>query len=266
MDMKKSFLLISGFSKAVLVLLLFCSGCAVSTPEKIVKTAYVYKIDKPIEIDGIADKVWEKADKLENFALYPNKPEIAYNTPPIHSTTARFLYDDKNLYFLFEMEDADIWAFYTKRDDPLCREDVIEFFFKPSESRHELFEFEFNANGVIFDLLWPRRFARSADFAASYNAENCKTKTKVYGTLSDYTDKDTKWVLEGCIPFSDFKPVLLNGCPKEGDAWMANICRYDYSIDLPVTEMSTWNPQTTAENGFARFEDYGKLVFKGLLK
>ena len=46
-------------------------------------------------------------------------------------TVARMLWDEDNLYFLFEMIDADVWSTFDNRDDQIWQQEVVEIFIDP---------------------------------------------------------------------------------------------------------------------------------------
>ncbi len=58
-----------------------------------------------IKIDGNINEIaWEKAEVLDNFAVFWEKRK------PKTATKARLLWDDKFFYFSAEMEDTDLYA------------------------------------------------------------------------------------------------------------------------------------------------------------
>ena len=231
------------------------SGPGRSQPRK---TTKVHRVSGPIAIDAQIDEpAWDRAEKLIVNEHYPPKEPGAPRIQDV--ATARLLWDQEYLYFAFEMRDRDVWCSYTQRDEPLAREDVIELFVKPRPDSNVYYEFEINPLGVVFDLCWPKRSSRSDNWAKQWNG-NVQLATRVEGTLEDFTDEDQGWVVEGKIPFSDFRPPL-SGPPAEGERWRGNVCRYNYGVDLTKTELATWSPNQDAAHGFHRFEDYGNLIF-----
>ena len=49
------------------------------------------------------------------------------------------------------------------------------------------------------------------------------------------------------------------GKPKPGAKWKFALCRYDYSVYLENTELTSTAPLTRPD--FHRYEDYGELTF-----
>lgn len=68
---------------------------------------------------------------------------------PEFNTTARLLYNDEAVYVRMETDELPIVAKYVKRNDPVCTDSCMEFFFCPSETDGRYFNFEFNALGTL---------------------------------------------------------------------------------------------------------------------
>ena len=94
----------------------------------------------PIKIDGVADEdAWKGAQLIDSFAVHwqRRKPKTA--------TKARLLWDDDNLYFTAEMEDADLYADVKGHNGMPWLNDVFELFFKPADDKLTYYEFQVNA-------------------------------------------------------------------------------------------------------------------------
>ena len=229
-------------------------------PEKkkpIKKVYFCHKIKNKITIDGRLDEEgWKKADVIDTFYILRKSPKAKIREA-LSKTSARLLWDNEFLYIGIEAQDKDIWSTIKEHDGNLWTEDVLETFFKPDKNKYIYYEFEFSPRNVVLDLLWPRRRARSLQFAKGFES-NLKSAVKVYGTLKNWKDKDKKWVLEVAIPFSCFKDASLP--PKVGSEWKFAVCRYDYSVYLPGgRELSTSVPFSA--HSFHHYEDYEVLRF-----
>jgi hypothetical protein len=77
--------------------------------------------------------------------------------PTTTATRARLLWDRENLYFLAEMQDADIYAEVQEHDGRTWQDDVFELFFKPAEDKPGYYEFQVNAAGTMLDMFLPQR-------------------------------------------------------------------------------------------------------------
>jgi hypothetical protein len=208
----------------------------------------------PITIDGKADETaWESAELIDSFTAH------WANRAARSATRARLLWDHENLYFLAEMDDADLYADLTEHDAMTWLNDVFELFFKPAEDKLGYYEFQVNAANTTMDMYLPSRgsggYARWAK-AAPFHLE---TAVVLRGTLDDWQDTDLGWSAEGRIPWSDF--AVTGGRPRSGSRWRASLCRYDYSVAFDAPDLSCSSPLTRSD--FHRYEDYGWLRFVG---
>jgi hypothetical protein len=125
----------------------------------------VPRIKKAPTIDGVLEEaVWRRAPSL-------TLRDIKGRNAP--ATTAKLLWDDKNLYIAFDCADTDIWATKTQRDDFLWEEEVVEVFIDPDGDGCNYYEFQVNPLGTQIDLLIPDAVEGVKD--AKRNAQwNCK--------------------------------------------------------------------------------------------
>lgn len=93
---------------------------------------------KPPVLDGkLDDPCWQEASVIDHFAAYWNKL-------PRAGTRAYLVWDDQAVYYGASLDDAEVRAFGTQRNDTLWEGDVFELFLKPSADRPEYFEFQGN--------------------------------------------------------------------------------------------------------------------------
>ena len=232
-------------------------GPAKVTDETVENVFECRRAASAIAIDGSAnDPAWRDAQIIENFA----QPWRGPNHPAKTKTAARLLWDDQYLYFVAEMDDADVFADVTEHNGDTWNNDVFELFFKPSETKLAYYEFEVNAQNATLDMFipsrgsgGPRRWIKNSNF-------HLETKVALRGatTLNNDADRDIGWIVEGRIPWTDF--AKTGGKPKAGDTWKFALCRYDYSIDNEEPELSTCAP--LKQQSFHRYEDYAVLKFK----
>ncbi|MGE0607198.1 MAG: PQQ-dependent sugar dehydrogenase [Pirellulales bacterium] len=219
--------------------------------------------DGPINIDGLADEpAWSKAQVIDKFLLPWLSGDKARG--PRTSTKARLLWDEENLYFTADMDDADLYADVTEHDGQCWDNDVFELFFKPADDKPGYYEFQVNAANTQLDMFIPRRgsggylrYRKDGDF-------HMESRVKLRGTLNRWNDRDQGWSVEGKIPWRDF--LQCGGRPAIDEQWNFALCRYDYSVDFEGPDLST--TAATAQNpsaDFHRYEDYGRLKFVGPL-
>ncbi len=215
---------------------------------------------EPPVIDGSGEEaIWKAAQPINSFTL----PWLQKDARPAKTATrARLLWDREYLYFLAEMDDADLYADITEHDGITWDNDVFELFFKPAGDHPGYYEFQVNAANTVFDMFVPqrgaggvRRFARADEF-------HLESRTSLRGTLNKWHDRDQGWTVEGRIPWRDF--VRTGGRPAVDEKWKFVLCRYDYSIDFDGPELSWCSPKSSTTNpDFHHYEDYVGLRFVG---
>lgn len=212
-----------------------------------------------ITIDGMADEeAWDRAEVIDRFTL----PWLGENERPARTgTKARLLWNRDNLYFLAEMEDADLYAFSKEHDETLWLGDVFELFFKPSDEHGGYYEFQVNPSAAVLDMFIPRRGAGTFERFAKDRPFHVVANVTADGTVGDWTDRDTGWTVEGRIPWTDF--LATGGRPDVDEQWRFALCRYDYSVDFEGPELSTCAPLKKSRPDFHHFENYALLRFVG---
>lgn len=211
----------------------------------------------PIKIDGQGDdEAWKGAQVIDRFVVGWLPSGVRKG---VTSTKARLLWDNDNLYFFCDMEDADLYADVKDQDGETWTNDVFELFFKPAKNKRGYYEFEISANNTILDMFLPsrgsggyQRWGRDAKF-------HLKTATALRGTINEWQDTDQGWSVEGLIPWADFAPT--GGKPQPGDQWPFTLTRYDYSVAFERPELSATAPLSRPD--FHYYEDYTPLRFVG---
>jgi glucose/arabinose dehydrogenase len=216
--------------------------------------------DKPITIDGKPDdEAWKHAQVIDNFYL----PWLGKNVRAAKTATkARLLWDREYLYFLAEMEDADLFALEKEHNGQTWDDDVFELFFKPAEDKPGYYEFQVNAANTSMEMFLPRRGAGGYRRFKNDTQFHLESKVVLRGTLNHWQDKDEGWTVEGRIPWKDF--LRTGGRPAVDERWKFALCRYDYSVDFEGPELSTCAPlKSLPHPDFHHFEDYATLRFIG---
>jgi glucose/arabinose dehydrogenase/mono/diheme cytochrome c family protein len=209
----------------------------------------------PPVIDGRGDDaVWRDAQLVDGFRLpwLPDAPAAR------EGTRARLLWDREWLYFLAEMDDADIANAITEHDGPMWNDDVFEIFLKPSERHAGYYEFEFNPHGAIFDAFFPGADSvRQLADVIRRDRFHIELRVAVRGTVNDPSDHDRGWTVEGRIPWSDFAPT--GGRPAPGETWRVNFARVNGV--RPAQELSTAVALTRPS--YHRTAEFAPLTFAG---
>ena len=220
----------------------------------------------PITLDGVLDEAaWGQAQQIERLVVPPRMDWIEFGMQPARParslTRVKMLWDDQYLYFGAEMEDRDITCVSPPdHDSPFSSDDIIELFIKPSDEKPWYWELHVVPSGGTRDYWYARRNAGIATRWLSFDS-GMQAKVKITGTLDDWTDRDTKWVVEMRVPWSAFD--RWGGKPQVGDHWRFLVSRYDYSVHLvDGVELSAAAPLPW--QNFHLFEYYPYLVFREL--
>lgn len=227
---------------------------AAEKEQPVVRKAECRRAEGKIKLDGkITEPAWKKAQVLKNFSVYWQK------RPAKTATAARLLWDDDNLYFAAEMEDADVYALVTEANGQTWNDDVFELFFKPSNASHAYYEFQVNAANTPFEMFLPSRGSGGFNRFQKLGRLGLESAVVVRGSLNKWQDRDEGWTVEGRIPWTVFKPT--GGRPKPGAVWKFSLCRYDYSKDHEAPDLSSTSPLSRPD--FHYYEDFGDLTFVG---
>lgn len=204
----------------------------------------VRKTASPITIDGKADEaVWKDAAGTGDFKDAEGAP-IKTSGP----TSAKLLWDDKNLYAWIDVGDTDIGSPYKKTDEPLWQADVVEFFIDADKNRRGYVELQINPNNAHFDTWFAQGRPNRDD---SFDAK-----------MQSAVVKDDKgWHVEVAIPLEAVKgkdaAMTVTVPPKPGDQWKLNIVRVDKNKSMKDKEIaaSGW-----AQIPYSDFHALDKLV------
>lgn len=207
------------------------------------KTTYmVRKATAPIVIDGKADE-----EAWKNAPMSPGFTDTIGGAKVKADTSARLLWDDKNLYAFIEVSDSDVFSQYKNQDDPLWKEDVVELFIDADGNRRGYVELQVNPNNAHFDAWFPKNRGQKHHF--EWNS-SMTSAVVVRGTNDDRGDRDQGWDVEIAIPISDVmgmdSAMKINNPPKLGDKWRLNVVR----IDVPKSGQlaaASWNPITVQD-------------------
>jgi len=165
------------------------------------KEGHIARAGHPIEIDGKLDEAeWKGAGGAAEIPI-----AFLYHQKPEHPTAmARVLWDDKYLYFGFEVPDENIIATETRRDGPVYKGDCVEAFILPDIKEGVYWEIEVSPIGTIFDCLQHKSMDDWGGHgnAATSTCQGLRTAQTVRGTPNDPSDKDTGYSVEIAVPFT----------------------------------------------------------------
>ena len=209
------------------------------------------KAGTTLTIDGKLDEpAWKEASTTGPFVGTMD------GSPAKQQSSARVLWDDKNLYVAFEFQDTDIWSTLEKHDDKLWTQEAAEMFIDADGDGKTYVELQVNPRNVTFDSWLPT-------YRANDNAWDAPllTAVQVSGTLDNRDDTDTGWTVEMQIPLTVAKGRLaeMRGVPPVvGTMWRANFFRMDQAKSKPQMG-SAWSPPLVGD--FHALDRFGVLHF-----
>lgn len=213
--------MVNNYVAALMALLL--AGCSTGTKEAM----YAVRPATAIKVDGVLDeKCWQKAEFL---TLCKTIAGDKSGQAPAQKTRVALLWEPDALYIAWDVRDNDLVANYTKRDEPLYAEDVVEAFIDANGNLHDYAEFELSPRNVLFDgwvtkKNW-RELPAMIDFD-KWDAPGVRTAVKLEGEF---------WSAEMRLPVSEMRqrtPVKDQPI-KPGEIWKLNLYRIDYTSRNP---------------------------------
>jgi len=204
-----------------------------------------------IKVDGKLDeKEWKDAASTGVFVQTMNGMAVD------QKTEAKVLWDDKNLYVAFDIEDKDVWTTLDKHDDKLYSQEAVEVFIDADGDGKTYIELQTNPKGAIFDSYLPTYRANKNEWTSGM-----KVGVKVDGTVDKRGDLDKGWTVEMAIPLTDARGMekeMKNVPPVVGTEWRVNFFR----LDMPQGKSqlgSAWSAPMVSD--FHALDKFGVLAF-----
>jgi hypothetical protein len=176
-----------------------------------------------------------------------------HGDPAQQQTTIRLCHDGERLFVHFMCDDNDIWGTYTRRDDPIYDEEVVELFLAPgSETPTTYAEIELSPNAVLLDALIHNPSGERADMTSDFEWD-CPGITWQTGR----EDAQNHWWAMLVVPLAELLPNtrVQQAIPTR---WRANF----YRIERPRggdPEFSCWSPTLTEPADFHKPARFGLL-------
>ncbi len=169
-------------------------------------------------------------------------------------TTVRAVWDESNLYLMFQCLDGDIDSPYKNRDDELWNRDAVEVYLDAGADGKDYLELQVSPGNVSFDARFDTRRQPEWQKAKNFNLQGLQTAVSLNGTLNDSSDEDTGYDVEIAVPWSSI-PGWTKMPPKGGDEIRVNFFRIE-SKDGKVTGAQAFAP---AGGDFHDLEKAGTL-------
>jgi hypothetical protein len=185
----------------------------------------VYQTYNDMTIDGKDDEPsWKQAAWTDEFFDI----EGSQKPQPKYRTSAKMVWDKNYLYILAELEEPQIWAYYSNHDQIVYHENDFEVFIDPEGDGRNYLEFEVNARNTLFDLLITKPYRNGGIAQISWDSKGFKSAVSIDGTLNNPGDKDKKWAVEMAIPFESLKTGAKNPVPANGQTWKIDFSRVEW--------------------------------------
>ena len=232
--------------------MLFVSCAVADAPPEVYRLG---KLTDPMPINADWDKPqWRKVKPLEINRVLGDEPE---HRP---RTLAKLLYDDKNIYVIFRIEDRFIRAVSTKYQEPVWADSCVEFFFTPgSDIKQGYFNIETNCIGTILSAHQTtrgknRKQLRAEDLDRIEIAHSLPRRVIDPEILRPLT-----WTLEYRLPVEILQKHHRIIRPKPGVKWLANFYKCGDRTSHP--HWLTWSIIASDRIDFHRPEFFGTLEF-----
>lgn len=228
------------FRFTFLLLFIFLYQCnkGENSNQYIYNTSY---IESDIKVDGVLDENdWKNIAKI---SLKINKTGEVVNDNSI-LTSVMACYNDRYFYIAFECNDADIWSEYTKRDEHLWKNEVVEVFIDTDDSPNTYYEIEVSPKNVLFDAYVVQPDQIDVDDIIKFDMHGIKTAVSVDGTLNNRKDIDKKWTVEIAIPFAGMNKESAR-IESDLKTWRVNFYRINRDREDKSVGFA-WSP--TAKN------------------
>lgn len=176
-----------------------------------------------IQLDGKIDEAdWRQAN-VESRFTFP------WEKKPAPSTKFRALCDERDFYFAFEIQDADVFVLDNLRDEEdEVFEDRAELYFSRDEQLREYYCLEIDSRGRIFD--YRGSFYRKLDATWNWKGPEAKAVRQDHG-----------YTIEARIPVAAFETLGLPR-PRPGAKLRCGLYRAEFSHDRsgrPVVQQET---------------------------
>lgn len=197
----------------------------------------VQRTAQKIRIDGkLNEQAWQHAAASDCFADIRGEEYPA----PLKKTSVKMLWDDEYLYIAATLEEDNITASVTRRDDIVYHDNDFEVFLDPFCDGQLYFELETNAFGTVMDLLMTKPYSKGGKFIMDWDYKGLKLATRCNGTVNNPSDKDKAWHVEMAIPFSSLNREFRNA--RENKVWRFNLSRVEWPVKDGPEENWVWAP------------------------
>ncbi len=186
---------------------------------------------------------WDEVPRLPPFTVADGSCKA------LQQTIVRVCHDTLALYVCFDCFDRDIWGTYTRRDDPIYDEEVVEIFLSSGpDPTPNYYELEISPNGVLLDARIHNPSALRRDLQV-----DCDWDCPSLRWQATRNDAIGRWWAGLAIPWS-----AISGADSPEATYRANFYRIERTRGSEP-EFSCWSPTFTAPADFHKPEYFGVL-------
>lgn len=185
------------------------------------------------------DAVW---DGLPEMTL----ADTVTGVPSAQTTRVKLFHDGRALYLGFWADDDGVLSDYTRRDEPIYRQDVLEVFFCDTEDPARYKELQVSPHNVQYDADIIYYGPGNVDIDVAWDFPGWTSWTHYDAEAARLT---SVWRL----PFDGFTAI-----PSPGDVWRVNVTRCDHSAY--GISLDAWSP--TGVPDYHVPDRFGWLEFK----
>ena len=204
--------------------------------------------------NAMNSKAW---DSMPKYHLMHYVTELQHiNKAPAEGAYVRYLCNDSDFFVRVDMVDSDVMTGADRNQDHhYSQGDLIEVFIKPENDSY-YWEIYGLPNKLYTRCYFPSKGTLSLPSGFGPTDVKIGVDSRVYGTFNNHSDRDKGWTVIIAIPR---KELEKNGCKfAPGQKWTVLAARYNYSVYLPVHELSSY-PQITG--GYHSTEYYANIEF-----
>lgn len=230
----------------------------IEKPEKLVEEKAVYevaKLKKAIKIDAKWNKSQWKKIKPIDIKLYMGK-ESAFK-PQVQ---AKMMYDDANVYLIFQVKDRFVKSVMTKINDQVSTDSCVEFFFAPDfEHPLKYFNLEINAGGVPL-LYYITKPMSGLTILKDEEISQIEIAHSLPSVVDPEITEPVTWNIEYRIPLAMLRKYSNVTNPAPGVIWKANFYKTGSKTSNP--NYLTWSFVDNPRPNFHLPQFFGTLKFQ----
>ena len=217
----------------------------------------MYKVEKTNIKFNFSDNwkqgQWSQTEALGLSNYMGDKPDH------FPATQAKVLYDDKNIYIFFMVQDQYVRSVANAHQEQVWQDSCVEFFFTPSENISQgYFNVEANCGGFI--LLHHQKIdGKDMQLIDVDDINKMTIEHSMPQIVNPEISEPTTWTLKYAISFAMIEKYASLKKPDHGVKWMANFYKCADSTSHP--HWLTWSVVENPKPEFHLPQYFSTLLF-----